>query len=187
MKHPLSQYPNTTRLDVYLAKIYAEVLLTCAIEKRTTTYLGLIQAARQIYPQDPHLVNAIPVSTGRRLDVIRVYTLENNLPDLTALVLSSVTDKPGALGPQDPAILQSVLSFNWQGITITFDNIVFDISPKHLPQKRGNTKSQALQQMSDYYKANKTNLPADIAKHRDEIIGLILAGYAPEQAFYSFY
>lgn len=187
MKHPLSQYSNITKLDVYLAKVYAEVLLMCAVEKRTTTYLGLINAAKQMYPQDNQLANAIPVSTGRRLDVIRVYTLENKLPDLTALVVSSVTDKLGSLGPQDPAILKQVRDFDWRGITISFDNIPFETNPRNSQQKRRNTRTAALQQMSDYYKANKANLPLDIAKHRDQIVDLILTGCEPEQAFYSFY
>jgi hypothetical protein len=187
MKHSQSQYKNITKLDVYLAKIYADVLLGCGVAKKTTTYADLIHSARQIYEQDKYLANAIPVSTGRRLDVIRVYTLENGLPDITALVVSSLTDKPGSLGPQDPQILQDVLSFDWSDIIFDFDSLQLCVDVSMTQKKLSVKRPAALQQMSAYYKLNKEKLPTNISKHRDEIIGLITAGFPPEQAFYSFY
>jgi len=37
--------------------------------------------------------------------------------------------------------------------------------------------------MADYYKTNKATLPKDIVKYREEIIGRLMAGASPEQAF----
>ena len=44
-------------------------------------------------------------------------------------------------------------------------------------------ENEALQLMSDYYRANKGGLPADISSHRDAIVELIIAGVSAENAF----
>jgi hypothetical protein len=42
---------------------------------------------------------------------------------------------------------------------------------------------EALQMMSDYYRANKDKLHAGVKSHREEIVEMIMAGMTPEQAF----
>lgn len=44
-------------------------------------------------------------------------------------------------------------------------------------------RPEAVQIMADYYKANKANLPRDIAKRREEIIDRLMNGATPEEAF----
>jgi hypothetical protein len=164
MNHDESQYPNITKLDVHLAKLYAPILLKLGNEKKTTTYAGLIATARGVYPTDQHISNAIPVSTGRRLDIIRIIALKNDMPDLTALVVSSATDRPGALGPQDPAVLSQVLSFDWQGRQLCFDDIeknVYGLSQKNTLKKPKIKREDALHMMSEFNKAHKESLPKD--------------------------
>ena len=191
MNHENSQYQNITRLDVLLAKQYAPILLKLAIDKKTTTYAGLIEAARQANPTEVCLFNAIPVSTGRRLDIIKIITAANGLPNLTALVVSSSTDRPGALGPQDPAVLSQVMSFDWQQVELSFDEVtkfVGERDEKKQQHKRKIMKpEEARNIMAAFFKENKSVLPHDIKMYRDEIIGLIRNGMEAEQAFYSFF
>jgi hypothetical protein len=51
------------------------------------------------------------------------------------------------------------------------------------PVRRKPNETEALQMMSDYYRANRTTLPGDIRVHRDAIVELIMAGVPPESAF----
>lgn len=51
------------------------------------------------------------------------------------------------------------------------------------PVRRKPKENEALQMMSDYYRANRAALPGDIAVHRDAIVELIMAGVLPEGAF----
>jgi hypothetical protein len=44
-------------------------------------------------------------------------------------------------------------------------------------------EEEALQLMSDYYRANKDRLPADIRLHREAIVELIMAGVSAQNAF----
>lgn len=51
------------------------------------------------------------------------------------------------------------------------------------PSRRPPSEQEALQMMSDFYRANKAGLPADIHVHCDAIVELIMAGIAAEAAF----
>jgi len=51
------------------------------------------------------------------------------------------------------------------------------------PSRRPPGEQEALQMMSDYYRANRAGLPADIHVHREAIVELIMAGIVPEAAF----
>ncbi len=42
---------------------------------------------------------------------------------------------------------------------------------------------EALQLMADFYQANKSELPAEVRKHRDRIVEFIMEGMAPKEAF----
>ena len=49
------------------------------------------------------------------------------------------------------------------------------------PVKR--RRPEALQMMSNYWKANKQNLPKDMARHRDTIISKLMSGSSAEESF----
>ena len=51
------------------------------------------------------------------------------------------------------------------------------------PVRRKPKQDEALQMMSDYFRAHRETLPEDIRLHRDAIVELIMAGVAPEAAF----
>jgi hypothetical protein len=51
------------------------------------------------------------------------------------------------------------------------------------PVRRKPNETEALQRMSDYYRANRATLPANIVVHRDAIVELIMAGVPAEAAF----
>jgi hypothetical protein len=50
--------------------------------------------------------------------------------------------------------------------------------PAHKPKK-----PEALQMMSDYYRAHRAELPADVSKYRELIIEFLMEGMSPEEAF----
>ncbi len=75
-------YPRVTANAVRLAAAYFPILMDCAKEGRTVTYGELIAEARARRPDDEDVSNAIPVSTGRKLDVIASFCRDRGLPDL---------------------------------------------------------------------------------------------------------
>lgn len=109
--------------------------------------------------QYPHLANAIAVTTGRRLDIVSMISVNYGFPDITALVVSSTTARPGSRGPQDPVVLAQALSFNWQGVQFCFDEIekIVNSRGQNSPsvKKPKINREDALRHMSDFYKAHK--------------------------------
>lgn len=79
---------NITLNDVQLARAYYPILIDLAKHKHCLTYGELVNKAKEMYPDLEYVKNAIAVSTGRKLDVVRLFTVEENLPDITSLIIN---------------------------------------------------------------------------------------------------
>ena len=90
-----SQYAKVTLVDVQLASAYYPLLVDLAKHKHCVTYGELVDKAKAEYPDRQVVQRAIAVSTGRRLDVVRMFTTERNLPDLTSLVINKGSGECG--------------------------------------------------------------------------------------------
>lgn len=66
-----------------------------AKQKQRVTYGELVAKAKLAYPGSEVVQQAIAVSTGRRLDVVRRFTNERGLPDLTSLVVNQGSGECG--------------------------------------------------------------------------------------------
>lgn len=77
---------KVTDADAALAIAYYPLLVGLAGRRKTTTFKAFVELAKETYPDNPAVQNAIPVSTGRRLEFVRVFTARNGLPDLSAWV-----------------------------------------------------------------------------------------------------
>jgi hypothetical protein len=58
---------------------------------------------------------------------------------------------------------------------------VLDTDAKTVTRKP--KEPEALQAMADYYQAHKSQLPAEVRKHRDLIVELLMEGMSAEEAF----
>lgn len=77
---------QVTETDAALAIAYYPLLVDLATHRRTITFRDFVDLAKATYPDNPAVQNAIPVSTGRRLEFVRIFTALQNLPDLSAWV-----------------------------------------------------------------------------------------------------
>jgi hypothetical protein len=180
-----SQYPNVTLIDVQLASAYYPILVDLAKHKHCLTYSELVERAKQEYPDRPVVQKAIAVSTGRRLDVVRAFTEERELPDLSALIINKGTGECGVGFTRsfDPvATREQVFAFDWTNVSTDFDGFIKVAEADVAPRKRIK-ESKALEMMSAYYMANRDSLPKSIREHRELIVELIMEGFSPESAF----
>ncbi len=178
-------YEKVTLVDVQLASAYYPILVDLAKHKRCLTYGELVGQAKKTYPDRPVVQKAIAVSTGRRLDVVRRFTSEHGLPDLSALIINSSTGECGAAFTKnfDPvATREMVFSFNWHSVSTDFDGFV-DNAEKLIKTRKKIKESVALDLMSQYFQMHKTNIPLSIREHRDLIVELITEGFEPSFAF----
>jgi hypothetical protein len=178
-------YDKVTLVDVQLASAYYPILVDLAKHKHCLTYGELVVQAKKTYPDLPVVQKAIAVSTGRRLDVVRRFTSERGLPDLSALIINSSTGECGAAFTKnfDPvATRDMVFSFNWHSVNTDFDGFVCD-AERSIKTRKKIKESVALDLMSQYFLLHKANIPSCIREHRDLIVELIMEGFEPAYVF----
>lgn len=86
VNHFLNGERQVTETDAALAIAYYPLLVDLATRRRMITFKDFVELAKATYPDDRAVQNAIPVSTGRRLEFVRVFTALHHLPDLSAWV-----------------------------------------------------------------------------------------------------
>ncbi len=185
MKPSESLYKNITLNDVQLASVYYPILVELARHKHCLTYSELVEKAKKKCPDKAVVQNAIAVSTGRKLDVIRIFTSERNLPDLTSLIINKGSGECGSGFTQhfDPKEARNnVFAYDWSAVSTDFDGHIKHTEKVITPRKR-RQKKHALQLMSEYYSKNKDSLPASLKEKRDFIIELLMEGFSPEETF----
>lgn len=180
-----SFYANITLTDVQLASAYYPILIDLAKHKHCLTYGELVERAKRLYLDKPVVQKAIAVSTGRRLDVVRLFTSERDLPDLTSLIINKGLGECGIGFTQhfDPkAARERVFAFDWSEVSTDFDGFVQHTESAIKPRKKIK-EHKALELMAEHYKKNRNTLPDSVREHRQLILELLMEGFSPEEAF----
>lgn len=180
-------YDNITQLDVELASYYYPILVSVAKNNANAliSYSDLVDTAKKQHPENTNIQNAIAVSTGRRLDVVRRFTNEKNYPDITSIVVNKSSGECGqgftrSFNPTE--VRNTVYEFDWSNVTTEFDTFVAKTKTAIIPRKTVK-EPEARELMYQYYLAHKTNVPKNISDHREFIIDMIKEGFSVEAAF----
>lgn len=182
---PQSFYANVTLIDVQLASAYYPILVDLAKHKHCLTYGELVDRAKLDYPDRAVVQKAIAVSTGRRLDVVRMFTSERDLPDLTSLVINKGSGECGSGFTRhfDPvAARELVFGFDWSTVSLDFDGFVKATETAVKPRKKVK-EQRALELMAAYFREHRSSLPPSIRERRELIVELIMEGFSEEDAF----
>lgn len=181
---------NITETDLKLAEAFYPVLIEVAHARDTITYGELLERAKRIATDEPQVQRAIPVSTGRRLDVVRAFTQRLGYPDLTSLVINASTHECGSGFTKsfDPVQARAqVADFDWDSAQAQFKSYLVESAQElrraRKPKPRRIDATSAAQAMYDYYRANRERLPRDIRKFRERIIANIRQGLDVPDAF----
>jgi hypothetical protein len=178
-------YANVTLTDVLLASAYYPILVDLAKHKHCLTYGELVERAKAEYPERPIVQKAIAVSTGRRLDVVRMFTSERQLPDLTSLVINKGSGECGSGFTRhfDPVTARErVFEFDWSAVSLDFAGFVKSTEVAVKPRKKVK-EPRARELMATFYQQHKAMLPAVVRDRREVIVELIMEGFAEEEAF----
>ena len=176
-----------TETDLAIAAALYPILVECARQSpaRTMTYKALITEAKARLPNDEAVQHAIPVSLGRRLDVVRMFLDKECLPDLTVLIVNAGTGEVGSAFAADPNKARAeVAAFDWSAVAEEFDLHITGLQKGIEAAKRPKvSRDSAKQMMVDFARDNRATLPKDIGKKREEIIAMICAGQSAADAF----
>jgi hypothetical protein len=178
---------NITETDLAVAAALYPILVECARQAppRTLTYGALINEAKDRLPNDEAVQNAIPVSLGRRLDVVRMFLNKEALPDLTVLVVNAGTGEVGSAFGGDPdKVRAGVAAFDWSMVAEEFDLHISGLRKSiEAAEQPKISRDTAKQMMFEYGRVHRATLPNDIGLKREAIIDLICAGNSAEDAF----
>ena len=180
-----SLYKNITLNDVQLAAVYYPLLIELAKYKHNLTYGELVDRAKEKHPDNDYVQKAIAVSTGRKLDVVRIFTSERGLPDVTSLIINKNDGEccTGFTDHFDPEKARSeVFSYDWSEVSAEFD-IYIEAVEKQTTKRKRIKRPAALKIMSAYYNENKESYPFSIKDKREEIIVLLMEGFSAEESF----
>jgi hypothetical protein len=176
---------NFTSTDLELAAAYYPILVELAQQRRRLSYGELLSEAQRRYPDQPVVQRAIPVSTGRRLDVIRLFSAERSIPNLSALILNKER-REGGSGLDDQAdpkeTCEAIFAYDWSELTPEFDSYLTLRRRAPAPRKKVSAAT-ARTLMAEHYAVHKLSLPKDVVRHRELILGLIEKGGTAAEAF----
>ncbi|WP_323845692.1 hypothetical protein [Microbulbifer magnicolonia] len=178
-------YKNVTLTDVQLAAAYYPILIGLAKHKHCMTYGELVDKAKAEYPERPEVQNAIAVSAGRRLDIVRLFTDERELPDLTSLIINKGSGECGSGYTQHYNPVQAreeVYARDWSNVSTEFDLYIEGVQQQITPRKK-RSKKAAKDLMFTYYREHKATLPKSVQDSRELIIELLMEGFSQEDAF----
>ena len=165
---------NVTETDLAIAAAIYPILVECARQQLTgkLTYGELIKEAKCRFPNEDALQHAIPVSLGRRLDVVRMFLNEQCLPDLTVIVVNAATGEVGsAFGANPDFVRAEVAAFDWSSVSKQFTLYIDGLREEGEARKRTKlNREQAKEVMARHYRENHAAYPKDIIGKREELI-----------------
>lgn len=175
-----------TQLDIELASVFYPMLVELAVEKKTDTYHGLRDRARERHPDNAFVQGCHHRHVARRLNVITGFTERMSYPVLAGLVVNQSTGKPGIAFEGDfDALREKAYAFDWSVAELHFSAEVEkwkqEIAARPAPAKRDRTT--ALNMMSDHYQAHKADYSLDIKACREPLLDLLMRGEDVEDAF----
>jgi hypothetical protein len=191
----ITDITNHTAYDIVLAGVYLPILIRTAKNRRTITYGELVQTGKELHPDNNYVQGSIPVTAGRRLNVLRQTLREHSLPDLSCLVVSASSGKTGDayhLKSSEKELREAVFSTDWDQYQevldneiskIPYDEIDFTEVRRKSPKPKPPSRQELLDTMSDYWKENGSQYPKWVRTKRDVVIDLLFQGYPVEECF----
>jgi predicted DNA-binding ribbon-helix-helix protein len=176
-----------TEIDLELGQVYWDILVQIAKneEGRVVQYAELITIAQQKHPDNAAVQNAIPVSIGRRLDVVHWFCNKNQLPDLACLAVGKA-GRPGDryLKHTDwEAAIAAVRAFDWRDVSVRFAESMRQEKIAMIPKPR-RKEQEAEEVLYAHYRVNRARYPSTFQKEaRSDFLVLLQEGADPEEAF----
>lgn len=190
--HFLRGERKPTPTDVKLAECYYPLLVEVQKSGNVITFKDFVALAKDRYPDVEEVQNAIPVSTGRRFEFIRIYTIEKQLPDLSAWVVGqSGTNSPTYQADFDPEEQrEATKNINWDDYKGEWNEYVQTLSQLSVKVRR-RKPADAIKLMGQHFATikdripNPKNLPLlEITKHfRASVLEGLMEGKDVDDVF----
>lgn len=182
-----------TLLDIELAKLYFEVLVTLAktSPEKTITYGDLVKETRSQFANNPIVQSAIATNIGRRLDALREFTSSHQLPDLSALAVNQDTGDNGVGFKRSfdgDFVRQQIAAFDWNAVRVGFDDFIthekhaFQLRQEKKKRPKKISETEAREIWWNFAKGRKAETSQVTLDLKEKIIQLITNNVSPQEA-----
>jgi len=178
-----------TDIDNIAARCYFPMLKEIAKSRNELTYKEFNELAKLIYPDIEEIQKAVAINLSRRFEYIRLYLIENKLPDLSAWIVNSqLTSPPEYKNDFDPRNeREQTLKENWDlypgdpdwGPAIILTQEAMDLLKKRTVKSATKLMARTAIKYKDRldYKSKK------LANERDDILRELMNGKDPAEVF----
>ena len=177
-------------MDIVLAEYYYPLLIEVANKGELVTFKDFLDMAKERHPNVHDVQAAIPVSTGRRFEFIRLYTREHGLPDLSSWVVNQ-SGKHSEIyqadfDPVDERKKTQAIDWNkYDGDWSAYVKSMKEFKPK--TKTKALTEKEAQIIIADYYQSVRDEVTSlagfSLRKLREGMIAGLIAGDAVEDVF----
>jgi hypothetical protein len=187
---------HLTELDFILGHRYFTLLLKHVTEKQKAgssdieiRYGELVERLRREYAGKPYTEAALPVNIGRRLYATQRICELCGLPNLTGAVVNGSNVQGRSYKGNWAVERQAILDRNWEADQAMAER-QFDIQTKEVRNRKQSLAGRLEQVVRQFYYKdvfckNRELLTGRVSQEaREEIIALLLAGVAPEEAVF---
>ena len=157
----LNKNRKPTQTDYVLAKAYYPLLINIVKNQQEVTFQQFVENAKSKYTEIKEVQNAIPVTTGRRLEYIRMFTIKENLPDLSAWIVSKKgTNSEAYLAEFNPVLeREKTAKIDWNSYDEKWQQYLEKLNKETLILKK-RTRNDALELMAKHAKLLEDKIKA---------------------------
>lgn len=176
---------TTTHTDIHLARVFYDILLghaqSCPGEP--IRYKEVLARARRYHPRDESVAGAIPVSIGRRLEVIVQFVREHGLPPLTCIAVNE-SGRPGGsyktVHGSWEADMDEVARYAWSEWTGKWDTYTALAQKAATPLKRRRDETARQIVHAEYVAGRVPKLGQDV---KEQLVELLKDGLSVNDAW----
>lgn len=157
----LNKNRKPTQTDYVLAKAYYPLLINIVKNQQEVTFQQFVENAKSKYTEIKEVQNAIPVTTGRRLEYIRMFTIKEKLPDLSAWIVSKKgTNSEAYLAEFNPVLeREKTAKIDWNSYDEKWQQYLEKLNKETLILKK-RTRKEALELMAKHAKLLEDKIKA---------------------------
>jgi len=159
----LNKNRKPTQTDYVLAKAYYPLLIDIVENQQEVTFQQFVENAKSKYTKIKEVQNAIPVSTGRRLEYIRIFTITEKLPDLSAWIVGkNGANSKAYLADFNPVLeRENTTKIDWSSYDEKWQQYLEKLNKEtEILKKR--KKEEALELMSKHAKILEGKIKTDV-------------------------
>lgn len=150
---------------------------------KPVVYSDLLRMARELYPEDTELGNAVPIGIGMKLLFVQEFCEANDYPNLACLAVNKATMLPGpGYKGEWERDKRAVGAFDWTQAAHHLDAFIIHAKRAVAKRKRIN-KEEAAEVLYQNFQVHRGKYEFFTQDDKQEMMNLLMEGFDADTAF----